>query len=49
MGRMQGLRLASVPQLADSTCRTGAGQGHDPGEGNAMADVHVGFLVSGRV
>lgn len=46
---MQGLRLASVPQLADSACRTSAGRGHGPGEGSAMADVHVAFLVSGCV
>ena len=49
MGREQGLRLASVPQLADSACRMGAGQGHGPGEGGAMADTHVAFLVSGHV
>jgi len=43
MGMVQELRFASVPQLADSACRTGVGRGHDPGEGSAMADVHVAF------
>lgn len=32
---------------ADSACQRG--QRDDPGEGRAMAHLHVGFLVSGRV
>lgn len=49
MERVQGLRLESVPQIAGSACWMGAGQGHDPSEGSAMADVHVAFLVSAHV
>lgn len=32
---------------ADSACQRV--QGHDPAEGRAVADLHVAFLVSGRV
>lgn len=49
LGRVQGLRLASVSQSAHSACWVGAGRGHDPGAGAAVADVHVALLVSGRV
>lgn len=49
MEGLQGLRLASVLQLVDSACRAGAGWGHDPGEGSAMAVTRVTFLVSGHV
>lgn len=44
MGKVQGLRLESVPQQL-----VRGSQGHDPGKGSAMADLHVAFLVSGRV
>lgn len=47
MGKVQGLRLASVPQQL-----VRGGQGQDPGgslEGSVMADLRVAFLVSDRM
>lgn len=41
------LTQTSICPTADSACQRG--QVHDPGEGRAMADLHVAFLVSGRV
>lgn len=44
MGKVQRLRLASVPQQL-----VRGGQGQDPGEGSVMADLRVAFLVSDRM